>query len=412
MLFNKFKDCNKYDIMLFTLIASLAFGVIGGALQVPRLLTLLFIPALHKTIDVDSLGIKGLKGFLAFFVFFMAISFIWTPDKAQGVKEFVYYPVHICLFLEILSFARYANNPFCSISFGWIIGFASLAFIAVQEILTDVHLDTSKTDSDTYMNNGSGELLLKKFAAGTFFNYNDFNVYICYSSPFILYAIRIAKKKIIFAFCFALYLIALYIVLTNASRGSVISLGIFGVICLWDFFSEKNRFRLLGFILFSFGTIVFIKNIDTIFENIMYRMYSTEMLDGSSRYGIWYNALRALVNTGFMGTGIGGLQAEMRKVGSFYDIPITHNMFLEVLTQFGVLIFVPFIIGLYRLVSRIFQISNVDKKRVLIAATLAMPFYFIVNSGYLLSCSFYAYFASLFVFAYITTDNKRCRDRS
>jgi O-antigen ligase len=192
----------------------------------------------------------------------------------------------------------------------------------------------------------------------------------------------------------------------------VISLGIFGVICLWDFFSEKNRFRLLGFILFSFGTIVFIKNIDTILENIMYRMYSTEMLDGSSRYGIWYNALRALVNTGFMGTGIGGLQAEMRKVGSFYDIPITHNMFLEVLTQFGVLIFVPFIIGLYRLVSRIFQISNVDKKRVLIAATLAMPFYFIVNSGYLLSCSFYAYFASLFVFAYITTDNKRCRDRS
>jgi len=405
MLIQLFGYFNKYDRMIFLLIASLAFGQLGGAFQVSRILAILFIPPLFTIIDINSLGISGLKNFLIFFLLFLGLSIIWTPDKTEGAKALVYYPVHICLFLEILTFSRFASNPFKSIALGWIVGFSLLSIIAFQELRYDIHLSISKTGSESYVNYGDGIVMLRRYAAGSFFNYNEFNVYICYCTPFILFLLRSVNKKVPFALLFGILIFALYIVTTNASRGSTISIVLMSVFCLWDIFRSNHDLSFFSAVLVIVAMIVVFLNYDVFFETLLLRTSRTGMLDDSSRWDVWTRAMNVLVNTVFMGCGIGGVSKALSRVSDGSSILITHNMFIELLTQSGVLIFIPFIIGLYRLVIKSVRLFDVNKRRVLIAAFITMPFYFIVNSTYLLECSMYAFFASLFVFAYVSDNN-------
>ena len=161
MILSVLKTWNKFDRMLFLLIASLAFGGYGGALQASRILTILFFPSLIQKLNLSSLPIRGLKGFIIFLILYVFCSYIWTPDKTEGLKALVYYPIHLSLFLEIFVFSTKAAFPFKTIPFAWMTGFACLGVIAVWEILTDSHLSITRFESDTLMNNGSGEIRLK-----------------------------------------------------------------------------------------------------------------------------------------------------------------------------------------------------------------------------------------------------------
>ena len=68
MIFKK-NEANKYDIIIMLFILSLGLGGFGGALQVPRVLALCFLPMLLKLYNGCSYA-KPIKHFAVCFVIY------------------------------------------------------------------------------------------------------------------------------------------------------------------------------------------------------------------------------------------------------------------------------------------------------------------------------------------------------
>lgn len=392
---------NKYDYFLFFLIALLAGGGIGGALTMPRVATIIFLPYLFNAISgIYNTRIHFLGAFFCFWFVYGIISIIWTSDPNEALKQVVYYFIHFTYFLEIVSFACRAKNPLKSICFGWLIGFSMTAVISIWELITDNHLSSSKFKSGAMYNAGGGHILVHRFCAATFSNYNDYVTYLCCSFPFMLYLCATAKKcqYVLFVCIVMVFVFIGY----NASRGGL--LAIVEMLCL--FFLLKERIRLKNKILILIAVIVALFAVDNtdVFSLVKIRLENTSS-SNNIRLVVWSAALDLWASTYYIGTGLGGMMTSMKDFSN--HILITHNMFLEILVEFGFVIFVPFIFMLVRLFVRAFSLDN-TKFCVIISTFVALPFISIINSGYLLSSYVYAFFSSLFVLAFNESAEYSC----
>ena len=164
---------NKYDYLLVLLISTLAFGDIGGALQIPRIMSLIRI---HKVY------------FLMLFILIYSIfSLIWSLDKMNGLKEFLYTILHLALFLEVLVLSKLSNNALLSISRGWSLAVFLTLIVALWEIISGNHLSISAfQDKNVYESTEYG-IILRNYGTTTFINFNNYITFLCYSLHFLYY---------------------------------------------------------------------------------------------------------------------------------------------------------------------------------------------------------------------------------
>ena len=120
------------------------------------------------------------------------------------------------------------------------------------------------------------------------------------------------------------------------------------------------------------------------------------MVEGSSRFEIWGVALQTFLHTLGFGTGIGGISASMSKFTTGIIVP--HNLFLEILVEFGIIIFMIFIVFLLKLYYKSFKLRDKKLKSFLYIALMPFPVYCIIDSGYLLNYWVFAFFASIIFF--------------
>lgn len=385
---------NKFDRILFLLVFLTGFGGIGGALQLCRIAAIVLLPMLINKFGGCGYA-RGITGGLILFYLFCVFSLLWTPDLSEGIKELVYYAVHIILFLEIIVFARYSRNPLKNISYGWIFAVLFCSVIAYWEFTTGNHLNVAKEQKD-YYNTGT-EVLNFIHANATFFNYNNFGAYLCLALPWLIYGFRGRdsewKKK---AEGIVAIISSVIIILLNASRGAFVSIIIMAII--FFFISVKGRSRRYSILLLiPLGLIISYMYSHSAFAIIAARSSDGGLLNGESRYVIWRNALLTFSDTYGIGTGIGGMHAAMEKYAGG-GITITHNLFLEVLLQYGVIVAVAFVVFLWRQLKKSLRL-DVDRKMALLMSLVAMPVYGIISSGYLLNAYLFVLMATIFVFA-------------
>lgn len=379
----------KYDLMLFIQIAVLCMGGIGGALQVSRLIAILFSPLLFRKIGKKGYGYaKRFMIIFSLFYMYFLISFIWTPDQEEAIKELFYYPVHFMLFLELIVFARNAQNPLKSISRGWLAAVLLCSVVACWEIATDNHLSMAKEQGTI---NAGGEIVQHMTASVTFGNYNSYVTFLCFSFPWIFYILldngRLLLEKPLAAIAL---IMALLTILINASRGGLLTIAI--MLAIYYLLSKKTRWKSLvlvlaiiavGYIIITYGEIVT--------AIIIARASDGGMFSDDARSAIWLDALKVFADTWGLGVGIGGMDVSM-------SITIAHNMFLEILVQYGVVITLIVVLFLCRLFKRSFK-QEQNRKIVLIMALLTMPIYSIIDSGYLLYTHLYAHIATIYIYA-------------
>lgn len=393
MLINKIR--NRYDIMIIILLSSMAFGNIGGSLQLCRIFTLLFLPQFVQKFNYSRSYILNYWYFFVFFIGYSSLSLLWTPDKLEGLVQSVYFIIHFLFFFEIIVFSMSAVNAIDSISKGWMISVALTLFVALWEIITDNHLSISAQESERIFNNGS-LIVQQKFASVTFYNYNSYVTYLCFAMPFIYYRlICISKfhfKKII---PILIILLSVLCIVCNASRGGILTMATMFLIYILR--QPKTKFTYLSvFILIAACICFVIKFSDTLFLIITARSTDGGLFEGSSRFSIWIVAFKTFVNTMGFGTGIGGINAGMSKFTTGINIP--HNLFLEILTEFGIVIFTIFICFLLWLYKKTHKLQNKQIKTLLYIALLPLPIYCIIDSRYLLNYWVFAFFASVICF--------------
>lgn len=390
---NKF-NMNKYDWFLIILITALAGGEIGGALQISRAIGILLLPQLLVVRQSLYGSIRRQpEKFAAVILLWATFSLLWTGNVERGLQELVYYIVHFAIFLEIIAFSSLAKNRIRSIAFGWSAAVLITSFIALWEFTTGQHLAYGAIENDIILHSG----FVRRFAAATFYNFNDYEVFLCYSSVFILVGIKESSKLKELVLFFSAILVALVIVLMNASRGATISIIFLVVVGLWSVIRTGSRSnKRLVYLLVGLSLLVVIKYWDMIMINLYARTIDSSMFE-SGRTEIWHLAYQCLLNTNLIGTGIAGIENGMSVVSNNYLA--VHNLFLEILIEFGIIIFVYTITRIYKMFCHIRR-SNYSYKHILLATIFILPMIGIVSSKYLLFPDLYVFIASFYVLVY------------
>lgn len=388
---------NHCDRYLLLLIASLAFGAIGGALTIVRAAAIILLPSFLNRYAYLRNYLKPFLLVFCIFYTYCLISLAWTPDKIEAGKELIYYPIHFLLFLEILTFARFAQRPLTSIALGWLVAVALTLPVATWEFISDHHLSTSKYGYDGIrLGHLEGETLQRHFAAATFTNLNSYVTILCFSMPFLIYGfMQSSGKHVLRMLLVPVILMAIICILFNASRGGFITIALMSIIYVVMTGKKKRTMWLL--VLAALVAIFVINFAESMLTFIRFRANSNNILQGESRYVIWGNAWKAFAQTYGLGVGIGGMNAAMRSVTK--GITITHNMFFEILLQYGIVFFTIFIYYIISLFRKALNTPKREVKTLLMMALLPMPVYLIINSGYLLESAVFALFASITVFA-------------
>ena len=392
---------NKYDLIVITLLASMAFGGIGGALQVSRLLTIIFLPLFIKKFQICKRGTMSYIYFSYLLIAYSSLSLLWTSDFSEGVKELIYFCIHFLFFFEILFFSKLAVNPKESITKGWMFAVILTLIVAIWEISTDNHLSyiAHNTEGDS---NIDGVVFKHKFAAVTFFNYNSYVTFLCLALPFIYYRIM-DKTKISFRVILPIIVILLscFCILCNASRGGLLTIIVMLLIYI---LRQPKSFTKVIILCVIAGIVafVFIQYGELFFTAITTRS-SSGLLEDSSRAKIWGAVFRTFKSTLGLGTGIGGGSSSMSEFTSGIIVP--HNLYLEVLLEFGILIFIPFITYIMRLYYTTLTTKNRELRNILYISLLPLPIYSIIDSRYILNYWVFAYFASITFFIKSTEIN-------
>lgn len=394
---NSQKLYNRYDIGLILLIASLVVGDFFGALQPVRLVALIFMPQVLRHFVRINRFMNKIFLFFLFWLFYIIISLSWTLDLSQGLKEILYYISHFSLFLLIQDWAYRAINPLRSIIGGWLLFFLLTCPIAFYELIYDVHLPLSIQSSDMVVNLGDGFVLQKKFASVSFGSYNTYVTHLCFAMPFS-FSFLLLKKNILFqCIGWASIMMMAYILLMNASRGGILCLVVV-LFCLLYYYRQvafKSKWIILFFVLFI-TIILIIPNWNVITEQFVARFVGkTNIFEDSARSNLISTAWNLFLESYAVGTGVGSIIAAMSTKTSGVIIP--HNLFLELLVQYGLIIFIFCFCFIIRLFFNVFfsERRKTINGFILVSSFCSLPFVSVINSGYLLMPALWIYFSCL-----------------
>lgn len=380
-------------------------GDIASPLLLSRILTVLFIPTLLIRIGKCNYT-KSIKKVFIFFMAFSVFSLAWTFNFTEGCKSLVYNILHFALFLEILVFSRFANNPLRSISKGWTIVVFFLTIIAVWEMITGSHLPLAR-ESDQTINLG-GVIAERILATATFINYNTFVTFLCFAMPWVFYRLNtVSKEKLSLLISAITLILVILVILIDGSRGGLFAVLV--IIGVYIFFMPRGKVSLIISILFL-STLIFIliKYSEQIFVVLTMKSEGQGLASDSSRIEIWTACLKALMNSFGLGSGIGGINGAIESV-SRNVINVPHNIIIEALLEYGIiwgLIFIGFIL---RLLRNGYKLDDKNRRMSVLMSVLSLPFYGIINSLYLKSPETFALFATLFVFVYYERVKPICK---
>lgn len=387
---------NKYDLMVMILIICQINGLYFGILNPISFFVLLFFPNLLKNLQGDTIRlVKPFRYFFAFWMLYNLCSLLWVPLFWRSLYYCLLFLIDFILFLEIIVFSKRASIPHDSIATGWILAFLMTSFVAIWELQTGNHLSIAKehlSRENTMIDNAIGN-----YTSVTFYNINTYAIYILEVIPFVFYTI-VSKtsliKKILAYYCGLMAIIFIFI---DGSRGASLSLLLMFLVFLYLMWkvNKKN----VVWIILTLGIIIYLlyAYIEIILAIVTYRM-ETVGFEDDSRQVLYEKSLELIFNSGGIGTGVGSMVPAMEAQGNYYDMYYSHNLFLEFLMQFGLLLFVGFLYYLFKLYTMARR-RELTRKVVLYSALFGLPFYSIINSEYTYHHFVWCYFAVLFVYA-------------
>lgn len=358
----------KYYQLLLPLIISYGFGnlniKVGFSIKPYMVIVLLIFVLAANQINITRLR-NYERAMIAYFIWYIA-----TIVKLNYIKESLWYSGVIVLLLGsyyiirgiiiktpvriIERYIKYAGLIICIASITYyIIGIASFNFYptVTQQIRYGVMIDR-------YLFRFMGTI-------------NEPNITSIYLSLFFFFYLYNLKSK----YCKLGLLLTSTCIILTLSRGAYVSFII--TILITPLFSH-NRILYIGkffkniliftTLLFALNIVFLNYNID-ILSPIQNRFSEIETDSGSGRLDLWECALNAFLNNPIMGIGLNGIRSyNIENYGSEFD-NYTHNSYLEVLAESGLVGFILFIYMIASAYQHIYIICKKNKHAIYILAT-------------------------------------------
>jgi O-antigen ligase len=395
----------KYDwnsVIIWLILAFLAAGSAVGNMQPSRLLAIAafaYLLVQGKLIEPMSMPSKILIFTMFFWITWGIISLSWTSDLVNGINELIIIAIGFIIILTLLNLANNTSNILLTIRSGWISAFIITLPLALWELFTFQHIPDAggllpgKTD---LVETGGPASTIMMYAGATFGNRNNYCAFIVLCFPLLLWAFEQAKKKSMKIKYVILMVLGVFIVVVDGSR-----LGMFCLVLellFWLFLQRRGSslsfkkwsivllIALIFYLAFEFQ------------EHTLSRLEDLqEGLSGSSQVGrtnLYINGLRLIKSTAGLGVGAGGFMNSVR-IGSNMRttdrIYASHNLWIEILADYGIIVWSLFIFWLIATFCYIVKVRNIAKKighdgmesalRYTIILMVSFPFCFLMNSS-------------------------------
>ncbi len=342
-------------------------GFLGPVLFIPKFMGITFFPyrillilfcivlmtqVFRKKVCL-SLPDKTTRLYMIFYLFWFAfalLSLAWAPDRLAGIKAIILLFTYI-LIVVLCIFCLHKIEHFTAIYYMWPAVLVIFLALAVWEVTTGHHLSTSAY----YM---VEKLSFLYRPSAVFFNTNDLSTYIVLALPFVVSIIQYNKNTIVRLAGILLCLIAFDILFYSDSKGNFMAAAVQAMVLmvlLWRK-SKKDALLFVTITLLLMLLVPFPVNIAGINSEmpsnaqdlVQHTVNDVQSEDGSiaSRIALIKNAL--IFSAGSYGLGVGAGNIEyMIEYHGVYDtngIYKVHNWWLEVLVNYGILVFMGYLV--------------------------------------------------------------------
>src|SRR4030042_344293 len=340
-------------LAVFMLLCGFAFFAIPlGCFNITAgrvvLVIFLYLFALAFFLRLGKMEVKIKVGkyllFLALWVLWAVLSLFWAPptvNAARPIDGLIVGTILVALSLLFLS----TENGVRDIFHLWVMATIAFVVIGVWELATKTHLG----EPAPY------EMLGIHYPRAVFFHYNVFAVFLSLSLPFLY--IFVGYSKSLFAKVAGLLsiLASLYFIVLSGSRASILGVLIsMFVIFLMTRWKDKFKFIVVGLVVV--GILVVSSQSLSLANNPTYvelmrsvpEQVTSLLKDPNATVDRW-NLIRCgfefLEDSHFLGVGAGGFEYYMTKAAQYYthETINPHNWWLEVLANYGMLIFALFL---------------------------------------------------------------------
>jgi len=312
--------------------------------------------------------------FLALWLLWAVMSLFWASPSVGTARHLVALSSGILLILFSLLFLN-TEKGIRSIYGLWVTFAVIVIGIGIWEAVTGSHLSISRE--------GQYVGIRSTYPSAVFVNPNDFATFLCLSFPFMFIGLSFLKSAFPKVLVVLLMLTSLYFIGLASSRANIIAL-MLGVSLIFLLPRVRDRLKPVATILMVVVVIVFLgyalsspamSSYFDVFRDIPRQVSSLNLDDVSTetRTNLMRNGLALLQGSHFLGVGAGGFESHMAEGSVYYTWGITnaHNWWLEILVDYGVLIFALFLAFYIGLLWNLYRIYRRSESLLLKSVSLA-----------------------------------------
>lgn len=233
------------------------------------------------------------------------------------------------------------------------------------------------TGNYIFLSTGIEQYVRNNYPVSMFNNTNDFALFML-MSIFFLYVCAVNSKNVLWKIINIITIFSsAYLLIITGSRANI--LGFVLAFSLYIYMSMKNksgRRTMLTILILLFIFILINPNALQSYIIMINQNFNSDLVFGSDsvRINLIKNGFEFLLNTFGFGTGAGNIEYWMENYGTYYTGGIVniHNWWMEILTGYGIVIFVLYItfyLRLFRSLYRKYRTTK-DKKNMTISLAL------------------------------------------
>lgn len=201
---------------------------------------------------------------------------------------------------------------------------------------------------------------------GFFNNPNHLAIAINLITPFLIYKLLKLRKS---NYIYIIIVFLSYIVFLTGSRAGAFTQAICLLFLIFQM--RRNIINVFFILLTGFLTLTFVIANFSLGNNLLDRFQESNLKTGSGRFDIAKAALNLGVDTGFSGVGIGQYKyyhldyLESNAYDTVLNFKLTtHNLFLDLLVNFGIISFFFFLYILFINKKKIEQIKDIQLRKI------------------------------------------------
>lgn len=309
--------------------------------------------------DLPPLKVKAFGLFLLAWFVYAVLSINWAIDKTNAIRHVIFLFLSFSLILFSVIYLNTIEDLYI-VSIIWLVCLGMMIIFGFFESQSGFHLPVSRYHQRSVT-----------FPTAVFYNENDFATFLSLSAPFLLSYFFFVKKFWVRLLFFSAFFALLYVMFATDSRANflaiILEIGYF----IGVFFAlESNRKEIMLLLSGSFLAFLIFPNLisDKVhtlvrgFQTIVTQL-TTQTMSIGHRINLAKNGLLFLLSTWGFGVGAGNVEYWMQNrayfaIGHRFNI---HNWYLEVLVNYGIFVFVGYVIFYIGLVYKIFTVLKLHK---------------------------------------------------